>query len=408
VSDTQIVIIETGRYELNMADGKCIADVKRSSTLNLVARAGTAPSATTSAPAAASTPPAPTPTPTPTAPPAPTIDCSSPGDPARLEVRPSRKLLRPGESFTFKASVFDARGCATQTNTAWTVRTADAKAQVDAGKVTVTDGAPDGEIDIEVTAAGKSTHVTVVVTSPANYDELLKQSGLDSKGEQSDPSVAVIATGSIGGTSVHAEDGSKKRRLVFIGVVSALAIGIGIVALVGVRRSKKAAAMERDAEARHAEKMREFEARKREREMQHAAQMKAHLDSVKRAQEAAAAATAAETAAYGAMVCPSCRKEYPPGSTFCPGDSNRLIPLSGHEDVLTGPSGGICPACKRGYNPGIKVCPHDGEELVPHAMHASLAAAPPSRGKICPTCGDRFDGTAGFCGKDGTALVLLN
>jgi len=407
VSDTQIVIIETGRYELNLADGKCIADVKRSSTLNLVARAGTAPSATTSAPVASSAP-APTPAPTPTPAPAPTIDCSSPGEPARLEVRPSRKLLRPGDSFTFKATVFDARGCATPTSTTWTVRTADAKAQIEAGKMTVGDGAPDGEIDVEVSAAGKSTHVTVVVTSPANYEELLKQSGLDSKGEQSDPSVAVIATGSIGGTSVHAEDGSKTRRLVFIGVVSALAIGIGIVALVGVRRSKRAAAMEREAEARHAEKMREFEARKREREAQHAAQMKAHLDSVKRAQEAAAAATAAETAAYGAMVCPSCRKEYPPGSTFCPGDANRLIPLAGHEDVLTGPSGGICPVCKRGYNPGIKVCPHDGEELVPHAMHASLPAQAPTRGKICPTCGDRFDGSAGFCGKDGTALVLLN
>jgi hypothetical protein len=30
------------------------------------------------------------------------------------------------------------------------------------------------------------------------------------------------------------------------------------------------------------------------------------------------------------------------------------------------------------------------------------------RGKICPTCGARFDGNAGFCGKDGTSLVLVN
>jgi hypothetical protein len=33
---------------------------------------------------------------------------------------------------------------------------------------------------------------------------------------------------------------------------------------------------------------------------------------------------------------------------------------------------------------------------------------PAKRGKICPTCGDRFDGAADFCGKDGTQLVLLN
>lgn len=409
VSDTQIVIIETGRYELNMADGKCIADVKRSSTLNLVARTGTAPSATTSS-APVVPPPATTP------PPAPTLDCSAPGDPARLEVRPSRKLMRAGESFTFKATVFDARGCATGTSTTWTVRGAksdDGKPTVDNnGRLAVPDNAPEGEVDVEVTAAGKSTHVTVVITSTAKYDELLKQSGLNAQGEQSDPSVAVIATGTIGGTSVHAEDGAKRRRLVFVGVVSALALGVGVIALVGVRRSKRAAVLEREAEERHAEKLREYEARKREKEAQHAAQMRAHLESVKRAQEQAAAATAAEAAAFGPMVCPSCRREYAPGSTFCPQDANRLIPLAGHEDVLTGPSGAICPACKRGYNPGTKACPHDGEELVPYAMHASRkpveADAPPARGKICPTCGDRFDGSAGFCGKDGTALVLVN
>ena len=417
MSDTQIVIIETGRYELNMSEGKCIADVKRSSTLNLIARAGTAPSSTASSAPTASTATAtaaPTPTPTNSPSPPPSIDCSPPGDPARLEVRPSRKLMRAGESFSFKATVYDSKGCPAPTSTTWTVKSPSpsttARPQLDnGGKVTVPDGAAEGEIDIEVTAAGKSTHVTVVVTSSAKYDELLKQSGLNAQGEQADPSVAVIATGSIGGTSAHAEDGAKKRRFVFIGVVSALAIGVGVIALVGVRRSKRAAAIEREAEARHAEKLRDFEARKREREAQHAAQMRAHLDSVKRAQDAAAAASATEAAKFGAMVCPSCRREYAPGSTFCPTDSNRLIPLSGHEDILTGPSGGICPSCNRGFNPGVKQCPHDGEELVPYAMHASRPEGPPTtRGKICPTCGDRFEGSAGFCGKDGTALVLLN
>jgi hypothetical protein len=42
------------------------------------------------------------------------------------------------------------------------------------------------------------------------------------------------------------------------------------------------------------------------------------------------------------------------------------------------------------------------------AAAASSAAPTVSRGKICPTCGERFDGRAEFCGKDGTMLVLLN
>jgi predicted amidophosphoribosyltransferase len=136
--------------------------------------------------------------------------------------------------------------------------------------------------------------------------------------------------------------------------------------------------------------------------------MKAHKESVAKAQEAAAAA-AARGADSGPMFCPSCRREFGNGSTFCPFDSNRLVPIAGHQNLMAGPSGGVCPLCRRGFNPGVKVCPHDGEELVPAG--AVAAAAPPAaavRGKICPTCGGRFDGTAGFCGKDGTQLVLLN
>jgi hypothetical protein len=54
----------------------------------------------------------------------------------------------------------------------------------------------------------------------------------------------------------------------------------------------------------------------------------------------------------------------------------------------------------------------DGE--VPASMGGSPRPAPAqpqtpaSRGKICPTCGERYPGEAAFCGKDATMLVLLN
>lgn len=35
-------------------------------------------------------------------------------------------------------------------------------------------------------------------------------------------------------------------------------------------------------------------------------------------------------------------------------------------------------------------------------------AKPAGKGKICPTCGERYPGDAVFCGKDATTLVLLN
>ena len=65
---------------------------------------------------------------------------------------------------------------------------------------------------------------------------------------------------------------------------------------------------------------------------------------------------------------------------------------------------------ERGFTAGTRHCPFDKDELVPYAMaQPSVSSmALPARGKICPTCGGRFDGNATFCGKDGTALVLLN
>ena len=182
------------------------------------------------------------------------------------------------------------------------------------------------------------------------------------------------------------------------------------MAILGATRSRKGRKVEAAAEARHVEKMRDFERHKAQREAQHAAQLKAHLESVAVAQQQAAAA-AARGQDTGPMFCPSCRREYPAGTTYCSFDSNRVVAIRGHEGLMSGPSGGICPTCRRGFNPGVKVCPDDGDTLVPAPVAGAttqLAASPAPRGKICPTCGARFDGTAAFCVKDGTQLVLLN
>jgi len=412
--DDTLSIAETGRYEFTINDARCIADVKRGASLRRVVAA--APVATAVAPpvpassVTAPLPPARAPSPY-------RVDCSNPGDPARLEVRPSRKLLRLGDTFSFRAMVLDSDGCATGTPIQWSVASLKfqdgqphpAQPTVDpSGKLSVpSEDFTDANFEIVATAAGRSARASVQATSAANYEALLAQSGLDARGERDEPAIAILATGSIGAAGSRGEDGARRRRTIFIAVVGSLTLVAGIVAIIGLRRARRGRAIELAAEEMHAEKMREHEELKRQREEQHAAQMRAHHESIQKAQQAAAV-MAARGAASGPMFCPSCRREYPPGSTFCPFDSNRLVAVAGHQDILTGPPGGVCPTCKRGFNPGVKVCPHDGDELVPPA----LAAPPPSvaapRGKICPTCGDRFDGVAAFCGKDGTQLVLLN
>jgi hypothetical protein len=417
-ADDTLSVGETGRYEFTINDAHCIADVKRTASLRRVLAATPAPSAT-DAPA-----PAPTPTVTATAAPvraAPSppsrVDCSSPGDPTRLEVRPSRKLLRLGDDFTFRAVVIDANGCVTGTPIQWSVASLKfqdglphpALPTIDAsGKLSVPSADfTDANLEVVATAAGRSARASVQATSAANYEALLAQSGLDARGEREEPAIAILATESIGASDSRAEDGARRRRAIFIAVVAGLTLVLGVVAVIGARRARKGRRVEQAAEEVHAEKMREHEEQKRHREEQHAAQTRAHHESVARAQQAAAQ-MAARGAASGPMFCPSCRREYPPGSTFCPFDSNRLVAVAGHQDIMAGPAGGVCPTCKRGFNPGVKVCPHDGDELVPPALAAPPPTAAAPRGKICPTCGDRFDGVAAFCGKDGTQLVLLN
>jgi hypothetical protein len=402
-SDNHIDLVETGQYYIKLNEGTCIAEVKRSRGFDRIADTP-APTATPTAPTATQ-PPAPPPKP----------PSCTPGEPARLEVRPSRKLMRPGESFAFRAVVTDASGCPTATATSWALADADDKrVSLDpGGKVTVIADAAEGTSDLVVTAANKSVHVTVEVATAANYDDLLAKQGLNAAGESDATATAAIAGSTIGGADTKAEDGARKRRNLFIAIVGSLAVVLGVLALVYMRRQKRATQMEREQDERHAERVRDVEERNRAKANAHAAQMRAHEESVQRAKAVVAQQTAKRAAAAtpGTMVCPTCRREYPPpAGSFCPQDATKLVPVSDGEEALQ-PAGGVCPVCKRGFESGVKVCPTHGEDLIPYAAVAgapTVSAHVPGKGKICPTCGGRFEGNTTFCGKDGTALVLLN
>lgn len=334
-TDTRIDVVETGRYEIVLEAGRCVADVKRTRAYDLVPEEKATPAAP---PPALTKEPPPKPEPKPSA-------CESPGDPVRLEVRPSKKLLRTGETFQFRALVLDDKGCATRTPTTWKVQagapegvTVDSK-----GLVTIGKDVPEGVVELVVEAAKKDTHVTVEVTSPAHYDDLLARSGLNASGENDAAAVVTIASSSIGAGEGRVEDRSRTRRWVFIGIVAGVLVVLGVLAALLGRRSRRAAALVREATERHEVEVAEVLERRRVREAEHATQKRAHEESV-----AAAAAARARAAAAR-----------PPA---------------------------------------------------PYPAPAAIAMSPasPKRGKICPTCGDRFDGAADFCGKDGTQLVLLN
>lgn len=65
----------------------------------------------------------------------------------------------------------------------------------------------------------------------------------------------------------------------------------------------------------------------------------------------------------------------------------------------------ICPTCRRGYPAGTERCPHDDTALMTYKDFASgKNAAGQAKENVCPVCGDRFPSTVRFCGKDGVAL----
>ncbi len=396
-SPSHIEVVETGRYEITLENGRCIADVKRTRSFDRVHEDNAAATTTATTP--------PVPTTKPSEPPRPSA-CGTPGAPAKLEVRPSKKLLRTGESFKFRALVLDARGCETRTPVTWKVGGEASGVTVDdAGTVSIASDAPEATVEIVATAAGRDARVSVEIASPARYDELLARSGLNAAGEDDEAATVLIEPSSIGAGEGRVEDRARERRMTFLAIIGGVLVILAIAAVVLVRRARRAKRLTELAEQRHEARVREVLERRRKREEEYAAQMRAHEASVAAAKAASERARLAGVEyARADLVCPSCGREAPPGTAFCSQDGSPLVAAKGPPR-----SGGRCPVCNKGFGPGITVCPTDGEELLPHPMFAAMAQRPlATRGKICPTCGERFDGSADYCGKDGTQLVLLN
>lgn len=359
-TNTQINFDETGQYQFVVQGQNCTASVRRTRVLTLQHREGDPePAAAPSAAPVASAAPRPAPV---------EKRCAVTGLPERLEVRPSRKLMRPGESFTFRAGVVDRAGCALGLAPAWRVVTGgNAVELTGAGKVTVAENAPESEARLQASVGDRAVSVVVEIVSGERYDALLQQGSFNAEGESSEAAVARIATGSIGARSTVARDEAQGRKIAFVAIVGTLALALGVLGLFLVRRSRKQA-----------------------RAVQ--------------AELAAPAAKAGKGKANG-KVCPTCREEYPADAEFCAFDGNRLLPFSGG---AVGPAGGVCPVCGQGYDPGVTACPKHQEALVPALVFAERRRVTTVTQKICPVCGTQFPGDSQFCGKCGAALVPVN
>ena len=359
-TDSRINFDETGQYQFVIEGQNCTASVRRTRSYSLVSRLGDAPP--------------PTPSAAPSAKPAarPARDCENPGLPERLEVRPSRKLMRPGESFEFRTTVLDAHGCALPVTPTWRVMSGASLLSVTSpGNVTANPSATESEATLEVTLGDRSVRVDVEIASKERYDALLQARGLDESGESKEAAVLRVASESMGAREVVARDEAPGKTRTFVAIAGAAALLLGTLGLLLVRR-RRAPEMSPD-----------------------------DLPSRPRAPLAAGAAHKA---------CPTCREEFPPEAEFCPNDGNRLV---SQLTLGTGPGGSVCPVCGRGFNPGTLTCPEHGEELVPAAAfvparNPSLSSTLAITSTICLVCGKQYSGETRFCGECGAGVVPVN
>jgi len=358
-TDSRINFDETGQYQFVIEGQNCTASVRRTRSYSLVSRQGDAPAVVPSAaPATAAKPAA-----------RPATDCTNAGLPERLEVRPSRKLMRPGETFEFRTSVVDARGCPLPVTPTWRVMSGANLLSVTApGKITANPNATESEATLEVTLGDRSVRVEVEIASKERYDALLEARGLDQSGESKEAAVLRVASESMGAREVVARDDAPNKTRWFVGVAGACALVLGILGVLLVRRGRRP------------------------------------LDEP--LAEAPSRPRVSMPGARGAKACPTCREEFPAEAEFCPKDGNRLVAQAA---LGAGPSGSLCPICGRGFNPGTTTCPEHGEELVP------APALPPPRLQtlfitrtICPVCGTQYTSETRFCGDCGAAVVPVN
>ncbi|HXK19454.1 MAG TPA: hypothetical protein VNG33_16710 [Polyangiaceae bacterium] len=361
-TDSRINFDETGQYQFVIESQNCTASVRRTRSYALVARLGepapaAAPSAS-AAPTKGTTRPA--------------RDCENPGLPERLEVRPSRKLMRPGESFEFRATVVDARGCPLPVTPTWTVISgANLLSVTSPGNITANPNATESQATLEVALGDRSVRVEVEIASKERYDALLQAQGLDESGASKEAAVLRVASESMGAREVVARDESPAKTRWFVGIAGACALLLGTLGFLLVRRSRRAPEPV-------------FE------------------DSPSRPRAPSPPGTT--------KACPTCREEFPAYAEFCPADGNRLVEQT---TLGTGPGGSVCPVCGRGFNPGTLTCPDHGEELVPAAAFA--AARAPALGvtlaitrTICPVCGKQYTSETRFCGECGAGVVPIN
>lgn len=315
-TNDSIVLNETGEYEFHVDRTSCRASVSRSRSFKLVARAGE--SAKTPASSVASE-----------------AGCAEVGPPARLTVRPLRKLLRPGDSFVIAHHMTDDKGCRVAATPVFRVpRTSGDAASISVdehGRVQCLNEAVPGQYHVIAELSGRELRVAIEVVAAAEYDRVLAERGLGPEGA----GVASVEVSSrVGGGEAVATDKAKGRRALFLGVVAGVSTLLFVVGLLLLKHGRK------NRKAQHRE---------------------ATVGLVRRYQ----------AVPLQAARCPACSEVFPPDVRFCKSCGRSLIPSvapppsADRPLALVAAQGKICPVCGDRFAQDASYCGRDGAVLLP-------------------------------------------
>lgn len=306
-TDTSISFYEAGQYQFIINGQNCTASVGRYRTYSLLSRAGTElPAAATAAPSASAASDLKKPEP-------PSNRCANPGPPARLEVRPARKLVRAGEQYTFRAIVSDASGCVVYQKPTWAIESGADEADLGgAGTVTVHPNAPEGEVRLAASIGGRSAVVTVEIATAERYDKLLQSGAFNSQGEVDEAATVAIASQAIGAAPAVAEDRASGRKWTFVGLVGLVALALALAGLFVFGRARKARRREAANDAA--------------RRTQPSAD--APVATAPSPPSPASDTVAPVTPRVPRTICPICGQQYPSESRYCGRDGATLLPLN--------------------------------------------------------------------------------
>ncbi|MDX2055416.1 MAG: hypothetical protein SFV15_23645 [Polyangiaceae bacterium] len=213
-TDSTLTLNETGEYRFSINSQICTANVRRTRSYRLLEPKFKPEAA-----------PIPDPVTEPSAPVPVEKRCTEVGAPARLEVRPERKLIRAGEHFRFSARVLDKNGCAVNVPIRWELGKAEGVHQGPPGTVHVDANAREQEVPLLVRAEQKSIQVFIEVASAERYEALLQQGTFNAQGESQKTAEATIPQGAIGAESSTSQEANDKKTR-FAVIVGALALGL--------------------------------------------------------------------------------------------------------------------------------------------------------------------------------------